>query len=461
LIPLDRDACDSSRWALGMTSPWQERRLHSCSLGTDFCSLCVAMISRKLMKAAVLALTAAAASCKNDSLDPAGGSVASVVITPSTATVAVGAIVPLTAEVLDAAGQVIPGRKVVWVSSDASIASVSSNGEVTGKKVGEVQIAASAEGKNAIAEITVNPTPVATIRLSPTNRDLLVGQTVQLVAEPLDAGGAVLPGRPVIFTTNNETAVSVSNAGLVTALAPGSAIITATSEGKSAVATVTVSIVPVASVVVTPANNPLVVGQTAQLTAEPRNAQGQPLVGRAILWTTSEPSVASVSSTGLVTAIAPGNATITATSEGKTGTATITVNPIPVASVTVAPPDPNVVIGGTIQLSATPRSSTGQVLTERAVSWGTGAPSIATVASNGTVTGVSVGTAVIFASVEGVIGTATVTVRQVPVATVTITPPTSSSRPACAMRMGRRYQTASSVGHRATTRPPPCRAAGW
>src|SRR5687768_335837 len=190
---------------------------------------------RQLIKAASFALIAAAA-CQNDSLDPAEGSVASIVIAPSTATVAVGANVPLSADVLDAAGNEIPGAKVVWVTSDRAIATVSGEGVVTGVKVGTVQVAASAQGKSAVAEIMVNPTPVATVRLSPTSRSLLIGQTAQLVAEPLDAGNNVLPGRPIQFTTNNPAAVTVSATGLVTALAAGSAVITAASEGKTAVA---------------------------------------------------------------------------------------------------------------------------------------------------------------------------------------------------------------------------------
>src|SRR5262245_38607764 len=142
------------------------------------------MKSRQLMRtAASLALFAAVVTaCKSDSLDPDGGAAASVVITPSTATVAVGANAPLKAEVLDAAGGAIVGTKVVWATEDAAIATVSQSGVVTGVKVGSVQIAASAQGKSAIAQITVNPTPVASVRLSPTSRDLLVGQTVQLVA---------------------------------------------------------------------------------------------------------------------------------------------------------------------------------------------------------------------------------------------------------------------------------------
>ncbi|HEX6048310.1 MAG TPA: Ig-like domain-containing protein [Gemmatimonadaceae bacterium] len=381
------------------------------------------MKSRQLIRAAGVVLIAAAASCKNDSLDPDGGSVASVVITPSTATVAVGATVPLTAEVLDAAGQVIPGRKVVWVSSDADIATVSSNGEVTGRAVGDVQIAASAEGKNAIAQITVNPTPVASVRLSPTSQDLLVGQTVQLVAEPLDIGGAVLPGRPVIFSSSNETAATVSSAGLVTALAAGSAIITAASEAKTAVATITVSAVPVAAVVVTPTENPLVVGQTAQLSAVPQSADGQPLAGRPVLWATSEPSVASVSSTGLVTAIAPGNATISATSEGKIGSASVAVSPKPVSAVVVSPGQTSVLVGASVQLTAQVTDEQGNVLPGRPIAYSSSATHIATVSATGLVTGVAPGSATITATSEGKTGTATVTVNPIPVSTVTVAPP--------------------------------------
>ena len=379
------------------------------------------MNSKQLLKAAGFALIAAVA-CKNDSLEPADGSVATVVIAPSTATVAVGANVPLTADVLDAAGNEIPGAKVVWATSDGAVATVSGSGVVTGVKVGTVQVAASAQGKSAVAEITVNPTPVATVRLSPTSRNLLVGQTAQLVAEPLDAGGNVLPARPIQFTSNNPTAVSVSATGLVTALAAGSAVITAASEGKTAVATITVSIVPVATVVVTPNANPLFVGQTAQLSAEPRDAEGKEVAGRAVQWSTSEPSVATVTSTGLVTAVAPGSATITATSEGKTGTAAVTVSPKPVSAVIISPGQVTVTVGGTTQLAAQVTDEGGNALPGRPISYTSSAPQIATVSTSGLVTGVTTGSATITATSEGKTGTATVTVNPVPVGSVSITP---------------------------------------
>ena len=369
-----------------------------------------------------VALIALAIACKSDSLEPGAGSVTSVVVTPQTATVAVGASVPLEAEVLDASGRALTGRKIVWASGDPSIATVSGSGVVSGVKVGTVQIAASAEGKSAIAEVTVNPTPVASVRLTPSTRDLLVGQTVQLSAQALDAQGNVLAGRPIGFTSSNGTVASVNSAGLVTALAPGSAIITAASEGKTAVSTVTVTAVPVAAVVVTPNTSDLVVGQTTQLEAEPRDAAGQALAGRAVVWSTSAPNVASVTSTGLVTSIAPGSATITAASEGKSGTASITVSPKPVSAVIISPGQASVIMGQTVQLSAQVTDDQGSVLSGRPISFTSSATSVATISSSGLVTGVAPGTATITATSEGKSGTATVTVTPVPVASVIVSP---------------------------------------
>jgi uncharacterized protein YjdB len=368
------------------------------------------------------ALLALATACKSDTLDPDGGAVASVVITPPTATVAVGAGAPLKAEALDASGRALEGRKIVWATSDAKVATVSGAGVVTGVATGSVQVAASAEGKSAVAEVTVVPTPVASVRLNPNNRDLLVGQTVQLVAEPLDAQGNVLTGRPVTYTTSNATVATASATGLVTALAPGSAIITAAIEGKTAVTSITVTSVPVASVAMTPNASELFVGQTTQLKAEPRDASGQPLTGRAVVWSTSAPNVASVSSTGVVTAIAPGDATISATSEGKAGTAAITVKAKPVSSVVISPGQGSVMAGQTLQLIAQVTDEQGNVLNGRPITFTSGSPAVATVSASGVVTGVAPGQATITATSEGKTGTATVTVTPVPVVSVVVTP---------------------------------------
>ncbi|MBK8650086.1 MAG: Ig-like domain-containing protein, partial [Gemmatimonadetes bacterium] len=77
--------------------------------------------------------------------------------------------------------------------------------------------------------------------------------------------------------------------------------------------------------------------QTTRATATVRDAQGNVLTGRPVTWSSSTPAVATVSTTGLITAVAPGTVTVAATSEGVSGTSpSLSVVPVPVAAVTVS-----------------------------------------------------------------------------------------------------------------------------
>src|SRR5262249_54210189 len=160
-----------------------------------------------------------------------------------------------------------------------------------------------------------------------------------------------------------------STSGLVTAVAPGTATITATSEAKSGTSTITVSLVPVSTVVVQPGTNNIRVTGTTQLTAATLDSIGGVLTGRAVTWASSDPTVAGVTTSGLVTGLKAGTVTITATSEGKNGTASVNVTPIPVASVTVAPPTKSLLVTQSFALTATVRDSAGNVVTDRIVTW--------------------------------------------------------------------------------------------
>jgi hypothetical protein len=137
----------------------------------------------------------------------------------------------------------------------------------------------------------------------------------------------------------------VSTAGLVTAAGAGTSTITATSEGVAGQASVTVT-APVASVSVSPSTVNLTVGLTAQLTATLRDGAGNVLSGRTITWSSNATGIAGVNSLGLVTAVAVGNGTVTATSEGVNGQAQVSVSATP-------PP------GGSIAWSSDWRTSTG------------------------------------------------------------------------------------------------------
>lgn len=169
------------------------------------------------------------------------------------------------------------------------------------------------------------PVAVATVELTPATNSLQVGQTVQLTPALKDASGNVLTGRSVTWGSSASGTVSVSTSGLATAVDTGSATIFATSGGKSGSATFTVRLVPVNALTLTPPTSTLLVAQTVQLSAATTDSAGHTLTGRAIAWSSSVPAVATVSTAGLVTAVAVGTTNVVATSETKADTAVITV----------------------------------------------------------------------------------------------------------------------------------------
>src|SRR5438105_1962441 len=348
--------------------------------------------------------------------------VASVAVSPVAAGLTVGATTQLTATPEDSSGTALTGRAVTWATSNAAVATVSVSGLVTGVAAGSATITATSEGQSGTSALTVTNVPVASMTVSPATATVTIGTTTQLTATPKDANGTALSGRAVTWVTSNAAVATVSASGLVTGVAAGSATITATSEGQSGTSAITVTNVPVASVTVSPTAAGVTVGATTQLTATPKDANGTALSGRVVTWATSNAAAATVSASGLVTGVAAGSATITATSEGQSGTAALTVTNVPVASVTVSPATASLTVGATTQLTATPKDANGTALSGRVVTWGTSNAAIATVSASGLARGVAAGSATITATSEGKSGTSAVTVTNVPVATVTVTP---------------------------------------
>ncbi len=162
----------------------------------------------------------------------------------------------------------------------------------------------------------------------PATPSIEVGATVSLNATVRDEDGVVLGASGLAWSTNAVSIATVTSTGLVTGVAPGTATITAQA-GLAASGTATVTVLAgVVSVTVSPPNGSLSPGQTLQLTATPRDAAAQPVLGAAVTWSSSNNTVATVSTTGLVTAVADGAATITAQSEAVTGTAAISVTTV-------------------------------------------------------------------------------------------------------------------------------------
>jgi uncharacterized protein YjdB len=190
---------------------------------------------------------------------------------------------------------------------------------------------------SAIAAITVQKPPVARVVVRPSTAEAVAGGNVQFTATAFDAGQTALTDRTITWTSSNTAVATVNASGMTTAMNAGVVTITATVEGKSDAATLTITRASVASVEVTPDPLAMSVGQTTQLAATPRDAGGTALTGRTATWVSSDVNVATVSDQGVVKAVATGTATLSATIEGKTGSAALTVTNFAVGSVSIAP----------------------------------------------------------------------------------------------------------------------------
>jgi formylglycine-generating enzyme required for sulfatase activity len=241
--------------------------------------------------------------------------------------------------------------------------------------------------------------------------------TLTLVATPRDAAGNALTGRTATWSLSNAAVARISAGGVVTALAVGTATASVVVEGVTA--TVPISVTePVAVLTVEPTQVSLEVGATQTLTATTRDGQeqvlAQPLPRRPVTWVSTNAAVAAVSASGVVTAVAAGEAVVRAR-VWRVGTlfleaeASITV-PVPVASVSLTPTTATVGVGATQALTATVRDAAGNALTGRTVTWTTSNAAVATVTDQGVVTGRAPGSATITATAAGRTATAAITV---------------------------------------------------
>lgn len=175
------------------------------------------------------------------------------------------------------------------------------------------------------ADGSTGPQASARIVFSVVADTILAGSTLSLPPMLTDQRGKPLAASPVAWTSSNSAVVTVSATGTATAHDAGVADVTAASGGRSATIRLVVQPVPVASVQMVPQTIALVTGVTSQLSVVVRDAGGQALSGRPVTYVSSEPAIAPVGVNGLVGAVAAGNAVITASVEGRTATAYVTV----------------------------------------------------------------------------------------------------------------------------------------
>lgn len=257
-----------------------------------------------------------------------------VQVSAPVSTLQFGETVTLVAAVLGSDGKPLAGRAVRWSSDNDAVAPVSAAGVVTagavrGGTAESVTITATADGVSGSVTLAVAPVPAAALTITPRALSLLPGQAQPLAAALRDATGGTLTGRPVTWGSSAPAVATVNAQGAVTAVAAGTAFISARSEAARDSVPVTV-VAPVASVTIVPDSLVLSLGDARTLSAVARDAAGAVLAGRAVTWTSSAPTVAAVSDAGRVSGVAAGRALVIARSESRADTAPVTVV-VPVA----------------------------------------------------------------------------------------------------------------------------------
>jgi Tol biopolymer transport system component len=251
--------------------------------------------------------------------------VASVTVNPGQRNLVVGDRLPMAAVVKDASNRELHDRAVTWTSSNAAVATVSSTGEVEAKGAGTATITASSEGKDGSAQLTVALVPVAWVQVSPSIVTLEWNGSQQLSVGTFDAMGIELPGRTVTWISSNPAVASVDTTGKVTAHSMGIIYISAISEGRSDRAQVEVARVPVSQVVMTESVHYFEKGEGKLVAVRVEDALGRAVTDRSVTWSSSDQSILFVSADGFASSLKTGTVTITATSEGKSATATAKV----------------------------------------------------------------------------------------------------------------------------------------
>ncbi len=293
---------------------------------------------------------------------PASPVLSDVRVELSALTLVVGASGTASASGVDQFGMPIVLSTIEWSTGTPSVATVSAAGVLTALSSGQTQVVATVGGKIGRATLTVLDVPVSSVTIAPSLATLLPGASTQLVATVLDVSGRPVAGRAMTWGSADSSKVIVTPGGVITGVATGTTNVTVSVGGKSATAIVSVAAPgEPATIEISARTVRLVVGDTLQLAATVRDAEGHVLTGHDVTWSMSVAAgqgVATLSGAGVVRAVSAGTVVVEAESEGQRGALAIVVrdNVDESIVVTFANPVPNELIGDTLRVVAGVRS---------------------------------------------------------------------------------------------------------
>jgi uncharacterized protein YjdB len=299
--------------------------------------------------------------------------VAEVQVTPETMTLGVGQKQAIFATAFDQRGNLIPSAKITFWSSDSLIAQVWKDGTVLGVSPGLAKIEARSQGKRASLAIlitgTARGTPAASVlTLEPASLVLLPGESARIYPQALRENGTPAPLGRVSWRSLRPDIAAVDSVGLVSGLASGNTIIQVTA-GSRLMATLPVQ-VTTAEFVLSPTKLALGPDEADTLRALVPS-QGNREIRSAVLWSSTDTTIATVSPAGIVRARAPGQAEIVASLASQERRAALSVHRLPDALV-VSPHQGGVIqvpLRATRQFTAVAEAADSSPIPEAQVAW--------------------------------------------------------------------------------------------
>ncbi len=381
----------------------------------------------------VVALSLACASllsCGGSSLSSnSNGSLTRIEIVPAKKTIAKGTTVQLTATGSFSNGTQSNLSSVTWDATPSAVAAINAQGKLQGMGEGTAQVIASYEGVTGNAAITVGPPALVKISVSAPQTSLPVGESEMLAATGIFTDGSTQNlTQSVAWQLSTSNIASVSSAGELKGLSPGTVQISASYQDVTGTASVAVGTAALVSIAVTAPNPSLPLGESEALIAIGTYSDTTTKVlTQSVNWQVSPSNIASVNTQGQLKGLDQGTVRISATYQDVTGTASVAVGTAALVSIAVTAPEPSLPLGESEALTATGTYSdtTTKVLTQ-SVSWQASASNIGNVNTQGQLKALSQGTVQISATYQQVTGTTSVTVNTAALLSIAVTAPNPS-----------------------------------
>ena len=344
-------------------------------------------------------------------------------VTPAFDTLtALGATRTFSAVAYNGQGGIMAGS-YTWVSRAPAVATVGPTGTVTAIAVGETWIVATEVGGTRDSARVVVDQRLATILVTPGARSIYLGASFTFTASAVDGRGVALAAQPAFtWTTVSSAIASITAGGIATGVGLGATQVRATAGAVTGTSALTV-LSPILRIAVVRDSLGFTATDTFSLAALARTRSYRAvaydtldaaMTGITVAWASSNPSVATIDSSGPVTArlvaLANGFTAVRATAQGVTGAASLTVAQV-MTSVELSPAAASIAPTGTVVLTARRRDASNFFIPGGSFTFASDAVGVATVSASGVVTGVAIGSAGITATSAAITSApATVTV---------------------------------------------------